>query len=95
MTETQNLADYAVVLHGNDNVATALVDVPPGRYECVRDDRRTTLCVPDLIRAGFKLALSDVGRGERIYKYGYVIGLATMNIEVGRCVHVHNMSSLV
>jgi hypothetical protein len=51
--------------------------------------------VPDLIPAGFKLALLDIGRGERICKYGYVIGLATMNIEVGRCVHVHNMSSLV
>ena len=95
MSETQNLAEYAVVLHCRDNVATALVDVAPGRYECVRDDRRTTLCVPDLIPAGFKLALFDIGRGERIFKYGYVIGLATMDIGAGRCVHVHNMSSLV
>jgi len=95
MSETQDLAEYAVVLHGRDNVATALVDVLPGWYECVRDDRRTTLCVPDLIPAGFKLALADIGRGERIFKYGYVIGLATTTIEAGRCVHVHNMSSLV
>jgi len=95
MDEIRNLADFAVVLHGKDNVATAMVDVVAGRYECVRDDRRTTLSVRDLIPAGFKLALSDIGRGEQIYKYGYVIGLATMDIKAGCCVHVHNMSSLV
>ena len=95
MAEIQKLADFAVVLHAKDNVATALVDIAPGRYDCVRDDACTTLSVPDLVRAGFKLALSDIGWGEQIYKYGYVIGLATMDIKAGCCVHVHNMSSLV
>jgi hypothetical protein len=42
-----------------------------------------------------KLALSNIVEGERIYKYGYVIGLAQMDIKAGHCVHVHNMSSLV
>ena len=95
MDETRKLTDCAVVLHGKDNVATALVDITPGRYDCVRDGRGTTVSVPDAIQAGFKLALCDIGRGERIYKYGYTIGLATMDIKAGCCVHVHNMSSLV
>jgi hypothetical protein len=95
MDEIQNLADYVVVLHGNDNVATALVDVAPGRYECVRDGSRTMIDVPGRVAAGFKLALSNIVEGERIYKYGYVIGLAQMDIKAGHCVHVHNMSSLV
>lgn len=95
MSEMRNLMDYAVVLHASDNVATAMVDVPPGRYECVRDGSRSVIDVPEQIAAGFKLALCDIDRSERIYKYGYVIGLAEEDIKAGRCVHVHNMSSLV
>ena len=88
MARTPPLTDFAVILHERDNVATALVDVPPGDYA-------PTLTVPEEIPAGFKLAVAPIGSGQKIYKYGYVIGVAREDIQPGRCVHVHNMASLV
>ena len=42
---------------------------------------QAAITVPEDIRAGFKLAISDIVKGEQIYKYGYLIGLATEDIE--------------
>lgn len=88
-----DLADYIIVLNDKDNVATALVDLPAGDYIFGSGENQTTVTVLEDIRAGFKLALSDICKEEPIYKYGYVIGLATADIEKGRCVHVHNLIS--
>ncbi len=91
----RNLADYIIILSDKDNVATALVDLPAGDYVLGSGENQTTITVLEDIRAGFKLALSDIGKGESIYKYGYIIGLATADIEKGQCVHVHNLISSV
>ncbi|MHC4118147.1 MAG: UxaA family hydrolase [Planctomycetota bacterium] len=91
MNERKNLTDYALILSEKDNVATALVDLPAGDYAVGSG----AINVPDDIRAGFKVALSDIHKGELVYKYGYVIGLATEDIEKGDCVHVHNLISSV
>ncbi len=95
MSRARNLTDYAVVLSDKDNVATALVDLPAGDYVLDSGAGRAAVTVPVDIKAGFKLALSDIGKGEQIYKYGYVIGFATENIEMGNCVHVHNLISSI
>lgn len=92
-SQRQNFEDYAVILSDKDNVATALVDLPAGDYMLGSDE--ATITVPEDIKAGFKLALSNIGKGESIYKYGYVIGLATEDIEKGEYVHVHNLISSV
>jgi hypothetical protein len=91
----RNLADYVIILSEKDNVATTLVDLPVGDYMPGSGDNQTTITVLEDIKAGFKLALSDIGKGESIYKYGYVIGRATADIAKGRCVHVHNLISSV
>ena len=93
--QRQNFEDYAVILSDKDNVATALVDLPPGDYMLCSGAGEAAITVPEDIEAGFKLALSDIRRGESIYKYGYVIGLATEDIEKGEYVHVHNLISSV
>ena len=90
-----NLEDYAVVLSDKDNVATALVDLPAGDYVLGSGAGEVAISVPEDIRAGFKLALSDIVKGEKIYKYGYLVGLATEGIAKGNCVHVHNLISSV
>ena len=95
MSQRMNFMDYAVILSDEDNVATALVDLPAGDYMIGSGAGEAAITVPEDIRAGFKLALSDIGKGEHIYKYGYVIGLATEDIEKGNCVHVHNLISSV
>ena len=74
-------------------MATALIDLPSGDYVYDSHGTEAVIIVPETIRAGFKLALLDIQRDESVYKYGYVIGLATADIKQGRCVHVHNLIS--
>ncbi|MHC4581948.1 MAG: UxaA family hydrolase, partial [Planctomycetota bacterium] len=87
--------EYAVILSDKDNVATALVDLPAGDYVLGSGADEAVITVDQDIRAGFKVALSNIGKGERIYKYGYIIGLATEDVAKGDCVHVHNLISSV
>ncbi|MHC4241581.1 MAG: UxaA family hydrolase [Planctomycetota bacterium] len=95
MSQCRNLADYAVILSEKDNVATALIDLPAGDYIFSSSENRTTITVSEDIRAGFKIALSDISKSEPVYKYGYVIGLAIVDIKKGECVHIHNLISSV
>lgn len=89
---SDNLTDYAIILNARDSVATALTDIPPGRYVLRQAGLSREITIPEPIAAGFKLALADIAAGEQVTKYGYAIGVATAPIEEGRCVHVHNMA---
>ena len=40
---------------------------------------------------GFKIALTDISKGEQIHKYGESIGIASAHIKLGDMVHVHNL----
>ena len=91
MPNQPQLADFAIILNEADNVATALVDVPPGTYALAGEGRSVT--VPEPIAAGFKLALAAIPAGQPVCKYGYPIGTAQADIEPGECVHVHNLAS--
>ncbi len=95
MSKCRDLADYAVILSEKDNVATALVDLPAGAYRLSSGESGTTVTVPEDIRAGFKIALSDIDTSEPVHKYGYVIGLAIVDIKKGECIHIHNLISSV
>lgn len=77
----------------NDNVATALNDVPDGDAEILGSvSGRLTINVP--LKSGHKVALCDIPCGGDIIKYGTVIGKATADIKQGDWVHVHNIRSL-
>jgi len=93
MQKKRKLTDYAVVLNEKDNVATALLDMPKGEYAFSSPDVTVVITVAEDIRAGFKMALSHIRPGDRIYKYGYPIGEASVEIHPGDCVHIHNMAS--
>ena len=43
------------------------------------------------LQLGHKIAIGDIGEGDRIIKYGETIGYASRMIEPGEHVHVHNM----
>lgn len=45
------------------------------------------------IGIGHKLARRDIAIGEKILKYGAVIGSATQPIRRGELVHLHNLAS--
>jgi altronate dehydratase small subunit len=84
----------ALVIRRQDNVATAIRDIPAGRAAQVGiEDESVSVTVSKDISFGHKFALHHIRRGEEILKYGTVIGRATQDIQPGEHVHVHNVES--
>jgi altronate dehydratase small subunit len=87
------------LLHAADNVATALVELPPGTVvqRPTSGDADATpgtkIEVRSAIPFGHKVALAPIRTGEPVVKYGEVIGLASADIQPGDHVHVHNVES--
>ena len=42
---------------------------------------------------GHKVALTDISRGDTVWKYGQDIGIAVADIKKGEHVHVHNLKT--
>ena len=82
-------ARRAVVVHPDDSVAT-LVDDHRDRVR-LADGGPVAPGVP----YGHKVALHAISAGDRIVKYGVVIGTATQAIAAGAHVHVHNVADNV
>lgn len=82
-----------LILDKADNVGVALADMPAGSLV---DDPGMAVSVrlAQAISAGHKFALSFIGPGEPIMKYGVCIGRSTAAIEAGGHVHVQNIESL-
>jgi altronate dehydratase small subunit len=84
----------ALVIKRQDNVATAIRDIPSGKTVAVGvEEESMTVRANQDIPLGHKLAIRPIRCGEDILKYGTVIGRATRDIEVGEHVHVHNVES--
>ena len=49
--------------------------------------------IPGAIGIGHKLARRDIAPGEKILKYGAIIGSATQPIARGAHIHLHNLAS--
>jgi len=83
------------VVEREDNVGTT-VGEPIKAGETVGTDGRIaglTLVAQVDIPYGHKLALRDIAAGEQVIKYGLSIGSASINIQAGDHVHVHNVES--
>jgi altronate dehydratase small subunit len=84
-----------IVIREKDNVATATRDISAGELlSFAIVGWQATLTARQDIRFLHKVALRDIAPGERVYKYGAVIGEATRPIAAGEHVHVHNIRSL-
>jgi altronate hydrolase len=70
-----------------DNVVVALRDL--GRGDTTDAGLRLATDVP----AGHKVAIRRIAAGEKVVKYGYPIGVASMDISPGEHVHSHNLVS--
>jgi len=79
-----------VVISARDNVGTTLDPLEPG--ESIQAGGRVVL-LRDAIPGGHKVALTRILKGDVVVKYGSPIGTATMDIEEGSHVHVHNVAS--
>ncbi|MGO3004450.1 MAG: UxaA family hydrolase, partial [Halomonas sp.] len=81
----------SVIIHLNprDNVGVASTAVPVG----VPIDKNGTLATEN-IDAGHKVALTNIKKGEAVYKYGQLIGLASQDVQPGEHVHTHNLAMI-
>jgi altronate dehydratase len=80
----------AIAISDQDNVATALEALEPGR---VLDIAGQQVTVAGAIPRGHKIALRAIHAGEPVIKYGSPIGTATADIAPGMHVHTHNVES--
>lgn len=79
-----------LLLSEHDNVVVACVNLGSG--DAVTVDGKTVVLSADA-PVGFKIARHDLAPGEKVLKYGAVIGSATVPIRRGDVVHLHNMKS--
>ncbi len=89
-SSSQSDRDRVLRLDPQDNVATVLVPLKRG-FELRLGERG--LRVRDDIPPGHKVALSSIGTGSKVIKYGFPIGTAISEISPGEHVHDHNLSS--
>ncbi|MGE6604895.1 UxaA family hydrolase [Halomonas sp. NPDC076908] len=81
----------SVIIHLNprDNVGVASNAVPKG----FPIDQNGTLAAEN-IDAGHKVALTKINKGDAVYKYGQLIGLAAQDVQPGEHVHTHNLTMI-
>lgn len=81
----------ALIMHPTDNVATAVEEIQVGETVAVPGAEALSLTAAERIPFGFKIALTEIPKGEIIRKYGETIG--TAGVAIGKCtlVHVHNL----
>ena len=90
MSDSQTPRSQALIIDQSDNVATALVDIAPGRHRWATGDGQIDVTVPEPVTAGFKIAIRPIPAGQAVVKYGH-----TVAIPAGTMVHVHNTRSSV
>ena len=76
----------------DDNVAVAVKALRAGTK---LETGSYKLTIASHIPPGHKVALTEIRGGEKVVKYGYAIGAATVDIAPGDHVHVHNVRTLL
>lgn len=82
-------ANYLLV-HDVDNVVVTLKAFSKGEK---LDVNGKSILINEDIPSGHKIALVDIPEGENVIKYGYPIGRAKQNINVGDWVHTQNVQT--
>lgn len=84
----------AILIHEDDNVVTVTAAVKKGsRAVFQKGDNIIEINIVDDIPVFHKAAVSDIKKGDSVYKYGQLIGKAVADISRGSHVHDHNISS--
>lgn len=82
----------ALMLLAKDTVATVLEDIEAGTDVPVRLGKEVrNIKALERIPFGFKIAIADIAKGTEVVKYGESIGIASVDINKGRMVHIHNL----
>jgi len=81
---------FIIMDKDKDNCATTLDDISKDAELKVEKE---TITINQDIPLGHKFALKNIQKGEKILKYGEIIGIATEDIAKGDWVHTHNIKS--
>ena len=85
----------AIVIDEHDNVGLAIKDLMAGDNVILKTGNgEKSVTLKNDIKFLHKFALCDIKAGDKILKYGQVIGGATQAIAAGEHVHTHNIKSL-
>ena len=79
-----------ILLNSQDNVLTLAGSVTKG--ETLEFDNES-FCMDKDLSLGHKIARDDIAQGDKVIKYGEVIGTATCDIARWQHVHSHNLVS--
>ena len=85
----------AIVIDEHDNVGLAIKELKAGDIVTLKTGNcESTVTLKNDIGFLHKFALCNIKTGDKILKYGQVIGGATQDISAGEHVHTHNIKSL-
>ncbi|WP_075795785.1 UxaA family hydrolase [Massilia putida] len=87
---TSAQAGSLLLMSREDNCLIARLDLKAGDTVVI-DDR--TVILPGDVRLGHKVARRDLAPGDKIVRYGAIIGTATSRIAAGAHIHTHNLES--
>ena len=87
----------AIMINPKDNTATAFDDIEAGDTVSLASTSGEVgeITARQAVPFGHKLALAIINKGDKVLKYGEVIGLATQPISKGDYVHIHNVESVL
>lgn len=89
--QKQAIKKHAIKIEKIDNVATVACNIMAG--DEIKIDNSVIKALED-IPMGHKIAIIPIKKGDVVTKYGEPIGKATINIDKGQWVHVHNLIGL-
>lgn len=89
------MAIEAFIIDRTDNVATLFTQsgTKGTKIQLQVDGRPATITLRQDVPFAHKFAIRPIPKGEQVLKYGYSIGTATVDIEPGDYVHIHNLES--
>jgi altronate hydrolase len=85
-------APELIHIHPADNVVVAVAPIEAGTRTDFNGEK---LEVREDIPPGHKIALTDFHTGERVIKYGHVIGQISERVRRGEWIHSHNLTTLL
>ncbi len=85
----------AIILKPKDNVGTSIKPLKRNTEIILKLEKQLiNFVIKENIKLCHKFSLSKIRKGDKIIKYGEIIGVAIDDIQSGNLVHIHNIQSL-
>ncbi|MBS7630474.1 UxaA family hydrolase [Candidatus Bathyarchaeota archaeon] len=90
------MSHKAIQIDEEDNIATVTSDTQDNEeVEVLSPEGKVIIKTKSLdsIPFGHKIALQNLKKGDKVVKYGEVIGVASKDIRIGEWIHINNLES--